>query len=52
MDIKGVKEMKAVIERTNDFKNYVVTTEDKQVFIVKDIDEAIKLKEKLENENQ
>ena len=42
--------MKAVIQRTNDFKNYIVTTNDGREFIVKNIDEAIKLKEELKNE--
>ena len=42
--------MKAVIQRTNDFKNYIVITDDGQEFIVKTIDEAIKLKEELQNE--
>ena len=41
--------MKAVIQRTNDFKNYIVITDDGQEFIVKTIDEAIKLKDELEN---
>ena len=43
--------MKAVIQRTNDFKNYIVITDDGREFIVKNIDEAIELKEKLQNEN-
>ena len=43
--------MKAVIQQTNDFKNYIVITDDGKEFIVKNIDEAIKLKEKLQNEN-
>lgn len=43
--------MKAVIQQTNDFKNYIVTTDDGREFIVKDINEAIKLKEDIENEN-
>ena len=42
--------MKAVIQQTNDFKNYIVITDEGQMFIVKTIDEAIKLKEELENE--
>ena len=41
--------MKAVIQRTNDFKNYIVITDDGQEFIVKTIDEAIKLKDELED---
>ena len=39
--------MKAAIQRTNDFKNYIVITNDGQEFIVKTIDEAIELKDKL-----
>ena len=41
--------MKVVIQRTNDFKNYIVITEDGQEFIVKTIDEAIELKNKLQD---
>ncbi len=41
--------MKAVIQRTNDFKNYIVITDDGQEFIVKTIDEAIELKNKLQD---
>ena len=41
--------MKAAIQRTNDFKNYIVITDDGQEFIVKTIDEAIKLKDELED---
>ena len=40
--------MKVVIQRTNDFKNYIVITDNGQEFIVKTIDEAIKLKDELE----
>ena len=43
--------MKVVIQRTNDFKNYIVITDDGREFIVRNIDEAIELKEKLQNEN-
>ena len=43
--------MKAAIQQTNDFKSYIVITDDGREFIVKNIDEAIKLKEELENEN-
>ena len=43
--------MKAAIQQTNDFKNYIVITDDGREFIVKNIDEAIELKEKLQNEN-
>ena len=41
--------MKVVIQRTNDFKNYIIITDDGQEFIVKTIDEAIKLKDELED---
>ena len=44
--------MKAVIQRTNDFKNYIVITDDGQEFIVKTIDEAIELKNKLQDNVQ
>ena len=40
--------MKVVIQQTNDLKNYIVITNDGKKFIVKTIDEAIKLKEELE----
>ena len=43
--------MKAVIQQTSDLKNYIVTCEDGREFIVRNIDEAIELKEKLQNEN-
>ena len=43
--------MKSVIQQTNDLKNYIVITDDGREFIVKNIDEAIELKEKLQNEN-
>ena len=42
--------MKAAIQRTNDFKNYIVITDDGREFIVKNIDEAIELKDKLNAE--
>ena len=42
--------MKVVIQQTSDLKNYIVITDEGQEFIVKDINEAIKLKEELENE--
>ena len=42
--------MQVVIERKDSFDGYVVTCEDGREFIVKNIDEAIKLKEKLEND--
>ena len=41
--------MKAVIQQTNDFKNYIVITDDGREFIVKNIDEAIELKNKLQD---
>ena len=40
--------IQAVIQQTSDLKNYIVITDDGQEFIVKTIDEAIKLKEELE----
>ena len=43
--------LKAIIQRTSDLKNYIVITEDGREFIVRNIDEAIELKEKLQNEN-
>ena len=42
--------LKVIIQRTNDFKNYIVITDDGREFIVRNIDEAIKLKEELQNE--
>ena len=42
--------MKSVIQQTNDLKNYIVITDDGREFIAKEINEAIKLKEELENE--
>lgn len=41
--------MKVVIQQTNDFKNYIVITDDGKEFIVKTIDEAIELKDKLQD---
>ena len=41
--------MKAVIQQTSDLKNYIVITDDGREFIVKDISEAIKLKDELED---
>ena len=41
--------LKVIIQRTNDFKNYIVITDDGREFIVKDINEAIKLKDELED---
>ena len=43
--------MKSVIQQTNDLKNYIVITDDGREFIVRNIDEAIELKEKLQNEH-
>ena len=40
--------MKAAIQQTSDLKNYIVITDDGKEFIVKTIDDAIKLKEELE----
>ena len=42
--------MKAVIQQTNDFKNYIVTTDDGREFIVRNIDEAIAKKDELKEE--
>ena len=42
--------MKVVIQQTNDFKNYIVITDDGREFIAKDINEAIELKKKLQDE--
>ncbi len=44
--------MKAVIQQTSDLKNYIVISEDGREFIVKNIDDAIKLKEELQDENE
>ena len=41
--------MKIVIQQTNDFKNYIVITDDGREFIVKTINEAIELKDKLQD---
>ena len=43
--------MQVVIERKDSFDGYVVTCEDGREFIVRNINEAIELKEKLQNEN-
>ena len=40
--------MKVVIQQTSDLKNYIVITNDGREFIVKTIDEAIELKNKLD----
>lgn len=42
--------VKAVIQQLDDRKGYIVTTDDGREFIVKNIDEAIKLKKELEND--
>ena len=42
--------MKVIIQQTSDLKNYIVITDDGQKFIVKDINEAIELKDKLNAE--
>ncbi|MCT7551949.1 hypothetical protein N5T67_03760 [Aliarcobacter butzleri] len=42
--------MKAVIEQLNDKSGYIVTCIDSREFIVKNIDEAIELKERIDNE--
>ena len=43
--------MKVVIQTLDNKKGYIVTTNDGREFIVRNIDEAIELKEKLQNEN-
>ncbi len=43
--------MKVVIQTLDNKKGYIVTTNDGREFIVKNVDEAIELKEKLQNEN-
>ena len=43
--------MKVAIQQTSDLKNYIVITDDGREFIVKNIDEAIELKEELMSEN-
>ena len=43
--------MKVVIQTLDDRQGYIVTCEDGREFIVRNIDEAIELKEKLQNEN-
>ncbi len=42
--------MKAAIQQTSDLKNYIVITDDGREFIIKTIDEAIELKDKLNAE--
>ena len=41
--------LKVVIQQTSDLRNYIVITDDGQEFIVKTIDEAIELKNKLQD---
>ena len=41
--------MKAAIQQTSDLKNYIVITDDGREFIVKDINEAIEMKDKLQD---
>ena len=44
--------LKAIIQSLDSKKGYIVTCEDGREFIVRNIDEAIKLKEELESENE
>ena len=43
--------LKVAIQTLDNKKGYIVTTNDGRQYIVKDIDEAIKLKEELQNEH-
>ena len=43
--------LKVIIQSLDSKKGYILTTNDGKEFIVKNIDEAIELKEKLQNEN-
>ena len=43
--------LKVVIQTLDNKQGYIVICEDGREFIVKNIDEAINLKEKLQNEN-
>ncbi len=43
--------MKSIIQTLDNKKGYILTTNDGREFIVRNIDEAIELKEKLQNEN-
>ena len=43
--------LKVAIQTLDNKKGYIVTCEDGREFIVRNIDEAIELKEKLQNEN-
>ena len=42
--------LKAIIQSLDSKKGYIITTNDGREFIVKNIDEAIKKKEEIENE--
>ena len=42
--------LKVVIQTLDDRQGYIVTTNDGREFIVRNIDEAIELKEEIENE--
>ena len=44
--------LKAIIQSLDSKKGYIVRTNDGKEFIVRNIDEAIKLKEELESENE
>ena len=41
--------MKATIQQTSDLKNYIVITDDGREFIAKDINEAVEIKNKLQD---
>ena len=43
--------LKTIIQSLDSKKGYILTTNDGREFIVKNIDEAIKLKEELQNEH-
>ena len=43
--------LKVAIQTLDNKQGYIVTTNDGKEFIVRDIDEAIKLKEELQNEH-
>ena len=43
--------LKVVIQSLDNKKGYLISCEDGREFIVKNIDEAIELKEELQNEN-
>ena len=42
--------LKAIIQSLDSKKGYIVTTNDRREFIVRNIDEAIEKKEEIENE--